>query len=77
MDITQKVIDRIVSQCKEKGFVIDPHLALFMAKSVIMNDSLGFNVNTDLSIPQLDKLIKVIQEIDPTNWFIPTLVNSR
>src|SRR4051794_15394267 len=59
MDITDRVIDQIVTQCKEKGFVVMPQLASFMAKGIIMDNRLGFNVDTELNATQLGELVSI------------------
>jgi hypothetical protein len=59
MDITERVIDQIVLQCKERGFAIMPQLALFMAKGIIMDNTLGFNVDSELDAVQLGELVKI------------------
>jgi hypothetical protein len=59
MDITDRVIDQIVVICKEKGFAVLPQLAAFMAKGIIMDNSLGFNVNMELSATQLGELVNI------------------
>jgi hypothetical protein len=52
MDVTEKVIDDILFQCKNKGFLIMPQLAAFIAKSLVLNKKFGSNHTVSPSLIQ-------------------------
>lgn len=60
MDVTENVINDILAHCKNLGHIVMPQLATFVAKTLMMNSTLGYTENGYMSANTIQELVKVI-----------------